>query len=92
MNGVPIVLKRQMDILWQPESGRCSHCGRKFRAVRRYTTDRYHVFFCHSCWKRAQIGKEELVVDKSEWKDDTAMTFECEFNESHGTTQDVVWH
>jgi len=81
-----------MDILWQPEPGKCSHCERAYKSVRRFTTDKYHVIFCFYCWKKAQKGKQELVVNKEEWVDDTAMTFECEISESHGTTQDVVWH
>ena len=87
-----LLSKIVMDILWQPESGRCSHCGHSFKTVRRYTTDRYHVIFCFGCWKRAQKGKRELIVSRQEWLDDTAMNFECEIVGRHGTTQDVVWH
>lgn len=81
-----------MDILWQPESGKCSHCGRKSKMVRRFTYDRRHVIFCFSCWKKAQHGKHEFLVNRDEWKDDIAMAFECEINESHGTTQNNIWH
>jgi hypothetical protein len=79
-----------MDILWQPESGICSHCGRRSKVVRRFTTDRYHVFFCFTCWSKAQQGKQDLIVNRSEWKDDTAMTFEV--SENYGNTQGCAWN
>lgn len=82
-----------MDILWQPEPGKCSHCGRRFKQVRRFTSDRHHVIFCYSCWKKAQNGKQELTVNKEEWKDDTAMQFEFDdVNEEYGAAQSVCWN
>ncbi len=81
-----------MYILWQPETGKCSYCGRKSRAVRRFTDTKTHSIFCHTCWRQAQRNKVDYVVNKQEWKDDSAITFECEISEKHGTTQDVVWH
>lgn len=84
-----------MEILWQPEPGKCHHCGRKFKLVRRFTTERHHVIFCYSCWQKAQEGKQELFVNRKEWKDDTAMKFELfddDVNEEHGATQSACWN
>ena len=80
-----------MYILWQPEPGKCSHCEKRSRSVRRFTDGKSHSVFCHTCWKQAQRSKTEYVIDRNEWKDNMAVTFECEINERHGTTQSVVW-
>jgi hypothetical protein len=34
----------------------------------------------------------EYAVSKHEWKDDSAVTFECEVSVKHGFALDVVWH
>lgn len=83
--------RRKMHILWNPESGTCSHCGNGFKSVRRFTSDDHHSIFCHSCWKKAQQERREHVMDNREWRDDIAITFDCEI-ESYGTTQDAIWN
>ena len=39
-----------MNILWEPEEGKCTECDSGISNVRRFTTDGRHYMFCRHCW------------------------------------------
>ena len=74
-----------MDILWDPERGKCTECGQEAGMVRRYTTDQKHYVFCHNCWNTMV----ELPLGIVEWLEDDQIVIEYEESSRHGATQRI---
>ncbi len=66
-----------VDILWEPEEGRCPCCSGPRTTVRGFSSHgdprpgRY-VVMCFACWNRIQSG---TIVSSSEWVEEEAIVF-----------------
>jgi predicted amidophosphoribosyltransferase len=74
-------------ILWHPEPGICSCCGKDCNKVRRFTTEKSHAIYCFSCWNGAQEG---CFVSSLDWADDEAVAFLIE--ESKSRELQPIWN
>lgn len=74
-------------ILWSPECGVCSSCGRVSDKVRRFTTDRTHAVYCFPCWNGAQ---DPHLVSSLDWLEDENVVFKIGEAGDRGTAQGAV--
>ncbi len=65
--------RSNMDILWEPENGKCTECGDPDCLVRRYSSLGRSRTFCYPCWGAHQ---SPYVMSSHEWADDECVTFE----------------
>lgn len=68
----PLSRANGMDILWDPEPGSCTECGRGREAVRRHTCGGRHRVYCLECWNRQADGYE---MDGFEWIEQESILF-----------------
>ncbi len=79
-----------VQILWNPESGRCSACGGRFNHTRLFTSGGLGHPYCKSCWLLlveecnvpAGLWQTTVIED---WASDIAL--ELVFEEDDGTAQ-----
>lgn len=61
-----------MNILWNPETGRCAKCSKKSKSVRRFTYDNKHMILCYECWASLH---DDTIIDSKKWIDNTTYMF-----------------
>lgn len=50
------------------------------------------MIFCRQCWNSAQEEDDGYFMSAADWKMDMAVRYECDIEDSHGTTQEAVWN
>ena len=81
-----------MQILWRPESGRCSQCSCECSNVRMFTSHGQKTLFCRDCWNDFMLecnipsGPWKLEISKN-WDQNIDLILVVEY----GTTQAVGW-
>jgi hypothetical protein len=75
-----------MNILWEPEEGRCTECDSSVGHVRRFTTGGRHYIFCRYCWNTLT----DYGLGNVEWLEDSHIIVEYDEDPPQsGTAQEL---
>jgi hypothetical protein len=64
-----------MQILWEPEEGRCAECGEFSHDIRGFSAEGRYFRLCFACWNLVQDG---TIINSNEWRESLSYVFHQE--------------